>query len=173
MENFILNIWNAYTLIDVVLITLFALLWLVCLFRLKQAKKKLKDNQFFSDCSAQTIEDYEQEIRVQECKEKELRKSFEDAVAEITNLRSTHNIILGKVTYWRERALHQKHTTPIKQTDYKYWECRTDTLTPYFEKWKTYRSSKTQIAQPGTLSLIDEKGTTYLVYTKDFIPVKE
>jgi len=87
MQNFILNIWNAYTLIDVVLIMFFAILSLFYFLRLKQAKKKLKNYSFFSTCSAETILDYENQIKLQECQIEDRKKYFEDAVSEITELR--------------------------------------------------------------------------------------
>jgi len=59
------DLMNAYTLIDVVLILFFVILSLIYFLRLKQAKKKLKTYQFHTTMSAQTMQDYEDQIKLQ------------------------------------------------------------------------------------------------------------
>jgi len=93
----------------------------------------------------------------------DIKKAFEDAVAEITELRSKVkqlelkvfsineenkslsdrcDNLLTNVTYWKERALHQKHSKPVKQVESEWWEAKTN---PYgfFIKGNVYKQDKT------------------------------
>jgi len=185
MQNFILNIWNAYTLIDVVLIMFFAMLSLFYFLRLKQAKKKLKDYQFFSTVSAQTMQDYEDQIKLQECQIADVKKYFEDAVTEITELRSKNKVLESKcslldscndenlksLNYWKERALHQKHSKPVKQVESEYWECIYNQYAPEFINGNRYEVDKSKNSFLNTLFLIGESKCTCLVESKYFKPV--
>jgi len=202
MKDLILNIWNAYTLIDVVLIYLFVMLSLFYFLRLKQAKKKVKNYSFFSTCSAETIEDYENQIKLQECQIEDRKKYFEDAVAEITELRATNNRLKDTITgllndenniitelkedirikdktieelvlnrdYWKERALHQKHS---KQVESEYWEYIGFKYNPYspidFENGNKYKFL--HAAADGIFYLKNEQGEERLVERKYFKPV--
>jgi len=196
MQNFILNIWNAYTLIDVVLIYSFAMLSLFYFLRLKQAKKKLKDYQFYTTMSAQTMKDYEDQIKLQECQIADVKKYFEDAVAEITELRAknkqleandagyadkiselnedirikdkTIEELIFNRDYWKERALHYKHTKKVKPIESEWYECVND-IFPNFVKGKKYQNSKRKTLD-NLVWLIHDKHV-YLVHKADFKPV--
>lgn len=58
------------------------------LLRNSELKSKLRKESFYRTVSAQTIDDYEHQIKLQECQIEDRKKYFEDAVAEITELRS-------------------------------------------------------------------------------------
>jgi len=205
MQNFILNIWNAYTLIDVVLIMFFAMLSLFYFLRLKQAKKKLKTYQFHTTMSAQTMQDYEDQIKLQECQIEDRKKYFEDAVAEITELRiknkqleandagyadrmselkeanrvntKTINELILNRDYWKERALHQKHSKPLKQVESEWWECINE-IKGYFVEGCIYKTDNLSNDNPFPdnvfrLFINDNHLHSYLVNRKDFKPVQK
>jgi len=180
-----------------VLLVVIILLIVVAL-RLNEAKNRLKNEEFYSDVSAQTMADYDHRINVQECTIEEKKKAFEDAVAEITELRNEnkhlnsdlvklytenakqdeHNGLLideindlkSNRTYWKERALHQKHSKPFKQVESEWYECETDTLLPHFERLKTYQIG-TKMNIVSLFSLFDINGKECIVEKKYFKPV--
>jgi len=194
------DLMNAYTLIDVVLIYSFAMLSLFYFLRLKQAKKQIKNYSFFSTCSAETIEGYETQIKIQECQIADVKKYFEDAVAEITELRNEnkhlnsdlvklyaenakqdeHNGLLideikdltANRDYWKERSLHQKHSKQVKQIESEYWEAKTN---PYgfFIKGNVYKQDKTIITDDSLIWIFLNENDlhSHLVERKYFKPV--
>ena len=184
MENFILNLWNCWTLIDVTLIMLFAILSLFYFLRFRKVQKKLGNYQFFSGVSAQTIEDYEHQIHLQEEKEKELKKAFEDAVAEITELRSKNNELKlknidlsNKLT--RRYQLRDKSgrfiSNKVKQVDSEWWKCLVSSYGKYFTIGKKYQVSKEDkiIKDDSFLLLITNEGISGLCRKTDFKPVEK
>ena len=181
--EFLSDFMNVWTLIYVVLILFFAILAMVFFKRLKSALKKLKDYQFYNTVSAQTIEDYDNQIKLQECEITERKKYFEDAVAEITELRlkdknnfsyiqefiNDKDKLKVQVTHWKERALHQKHTKKvIKPIKSDWWECLSDGIL-YFGKGLKYRNSGRKTLD--ALIWLENDGHTYLVHKSSFKPV--
>ena len=75
--------------------------------------------------------------------------------------------------YWRERALHIKHTQKTDLESEKY-VCKTYIYSPHFEKNKEYKSSKSRVKfdKETTLCLISEDGRSSLVDKNYFLPVK-
>lgn len=143
--------------------------------RLKEAKISLKKELFFNKVSAETIEGYESQIKLQECQIEEKKKAFEDAVAEITELRSKEGVLKCKVKvlteqidYWKERALHQKHTKKVVESEW--YECIND-IFPNFIKGKKYQDSKRKTLD-NLVWLIHDKHC-YLVNKNDFKPVQQ
>lgn len=189
LTEFLSDFMNAYTLIDVALILFFAVLSVVYFKRLKSALKKLKDYQFYNTVSAQTIEDYDNQIKLQECEIEERKKYFEEAVAEITELRlkdknnfsyiqeliNDKDKLKVQITYWKERALHQKHTKKVVDTNnVDVWECKKDYF-QLFEKGKTYQEDKTSkiIHESKIWLFVNENHLhPYLVNKCDFKPVQ-
>jgi len=197
------DLMNAYTLIDVVLILFFATLSLFYFLRLKQAKNKLKTYQFHTTMSAQTMQDYEDQIKLQECQIADVKKYFEDAVAEITELRSkvkqleandagyadrmselkeanrvntkTINELVANRDYWKERALHQKHSKPVKQVESEWYEYIGFKYNPYsanlFINGNKYELSRIFVGNSSMMYLISENGSSCLVERKYFKPV--
>lgn len=187
LTEFLSDFMNAYTLIDVALILFFAVLSVVYFKRLKSALKKLKDYQFYNTVSAQTIEDYDNQIKLQECEIEERKKYFEEAVAEITELRlkdknnfsyiqeliNDKDKLKVQITYWKERALHQKHTKKVKPINTEYWEC-ISTDYENFKNGSQYKSDSTRTSLDDLLWLFNgESVHSYLVHKKDFKPVQK
>ena len=153
--------------------------------RLFECRKSLKKELFFNKASAQTIDDYDTQIKLQENKIFDLKSAFEDAVAEITELRSERKVTdskcsllescnqhnLDQIAYWKERALHYKHTKKV--VDSEWWECQTSLQYDYFEVGKTYKESITERKVDGMLFLICNDGDKipFLVEKKYFKPV--
>lgn len=145
------------------------------LLRYKELKSKFNKETFFKDVSMQTIEDYETQIKEQEDHIKELKKSFEDAVVEITELRSknkqlddTNNILIEKFKYWKERALHKKHTK--KEVESELFEY-TGESNSWFRKGNKYKSTKKH-ENKDLIFVIAEDGKEYLDSKIYFKPVK-
>lgn len=93
--------------------------------------------------------------------------------AKIDLIESCNQDNLKQITYWRERALHIKHTQKTDLESEKY-VCKTDIYLPHFEKNKDYKSSKSRVKfdKETTLCLISEYGRSSLVEKKYFLPVK-
>jgi hypothetical protein len=71
--------------------------------------------------------------------------------------------------YWKERALHYKHTKKVKPEDSESYECLEDILN-YFIKGNTYnRSNKLK----GMFGLVAENGKHYVVNSTQFKPVQK
>lgn len=149
------------------------------LLRYKELKSKLNKETFFKDVSMQTIEDYETQIKEQENHIKELKKSFEDAVVEITELRVDNKNLNSfvkeliedkdklkeQIIYWKERALHQKHTK--KEVENNVYLC-IKSIGEYFIEGKQYnRINK----DPNFLYLIGETKLIHIVNRTHFKPV--
>lgn len=155
--------------------------------RLKELKQKLSKETFFKDISMQTIEDYETQIKDQEDHIKELKKSFEDAVVEITELRSKNKQLQAEdagyadrmcelkeelrianksITYWKERALHQKHTK--KEVEDNVYLC-IKSIGEYFIEGKKY---KRRGNNKDLLHLVGESGLVHIVNKLHFKPAK-
>jgi len=201
MKDFILNIWNAYTLIDVTLILFFAILSLFYFLRLKQAKNKLKNYSFFSTCSAEKILDYENQIKLQECQIADVKKYFEDAVAEITELRSKAKLSQDelRIAYERIEVMQtglkeyfnkikllqtklsrstqprdsQGHFIKNKQINYEYFEYIGFKYNPYSPNYFENGESYKFVKNAGDdlFYLIDLLGKEKLVERKFFKPV--
>ena len=161
--------------------------------RLFECRKSLKNELFFNKVSAQTIDDYDNQIKLQECEIKERKKAFEDSCNRIKELEiqkegvvsqvmdlvgkckllelcTQHN--LDQIAYWKERALHYKHTKKV--VDSEWWECQTSLQYDYFEVGKTYKESTSERKVDGMLFLICTDGDKipFLVEKKYFKPVQ-
>lgn len=156
--------------------------YMILVLRHSEIKTKFNKETFFSNVSTQTITDYDNKIKAQESNMNELKQAFEDAVAEITELRSQNGVLRCKVkdlTYnrdhWKERALHQKHTKKeIDTTNIDVWECQKNYF-GLFEKGKTYQEDKTsKIIHESKIWLFVNPYHLhpYLVNKSDFKPVK-
>jgi len=176
--EFLSDFMNVWTLIYVVLILFFAILAMVFFKRLKSAKKKLKDYKFYNTVSAQTIEDYDNQIKLQDCEIAERKKYFEDAIVEITKLTSENKLLkscnqdnLKSIKYWKERALHQKHTKKVVESiNSDLWECINDQdyMKELFNMNNRYKELNIKSNKDNLLFLIGNDNASYLVYKKDF-----
>lgn len=169
------NIINYRELYGICLICITMLIGTIAIisFRYSELKNRHKNSKFFSDMSFQTLEDYETQIKAQEDHIKELKKSFEDAVVEITDLRSknkqlddTNNILIEKFKYWKERALHQKHTK--KEVEDNVYLC-IKSIGEYFIEGKKY---KRRGKNKDLLHLVGESGLVHIVNKLHFKPAK-
>lgn len=111
----------------------------------------------------------------------ELKQGFEDAVAEITELRMKNKELtdnmksiidqmhdhIKQITYWKERALHQKHTK--KEVESEWWECVSDNMA-MFTKGVKYRDSGRKTLD--ALIWLENNGHTYLTHKINFKPVQ-
>lgn len=173
--SYLSDFMNFWTLIDVILISFFAALSLYFYKSNKPLSEKVKNYQFFSTCSAQTIEDYETQIHKQDEKIKGLKKAFEDAVSEITELRSKYKELIesekstvSKLKYWKERALHQKHTK-TKQADSDWWECLEDKYKQFKKGEKYFKGGN---HKNNDFILLRNSNGTFLAEKKYFRPVE-
>ena len=93
--------------------------------------------------------------------------------AKIDLIESCNQDNLKQITYWRERALHIKHTQKTDRESEKYI-CNTDIYSPHFDKNKEYKASKSRVKfdKETTLCLISEDGRSSLVEKNYFLPVK-
>jgi len=162
------------------------ILLIVVVLRLNEAKNKLKNEEFFSDVSAQTIEDYEKQIKLQECQIEDRKKYFEDAVVEITQLRSEKKVLESKCDllyeinntikerhdYWKERALHQKHTKKVKPVESEWWECVNE-IKGYFMEGCIYKVDNSFNDNLFRLFINENHLHPYLVNKSDFKPVQK
>jgi len=131
----------------------------------------------------------------------ELKQGFEDAVAEITELRSKakisedelriayerieamsqgNKVLIDKnkllnqdltaqteqIAYWKERALHQKHTK--KEVNNEWYECISDNMA-MFVKGIKYRDSGRKTLS--SLVWLENNGHNYLTHKQNFKPV--
>jgi len=206
MLNFLENHSVNYAFTSGILLTVLlvvVILLIVVTLRLIEAKKTIKKENFYSNLSMQTVNDYEIGIQLQELKIIELKKAFEDAVAEITELRCKvknyanndaalsdrmselkeelrkSNILIEeqkaglidyyeKFTYWKERALHQKHSNPVKQIESEWYECISDNMVS-FVKGVKYKDSGRKTLD--ALVWLENDGHTYLTHKSNFKPV--
>lgn len=149
--------------------------------KVKELETKAKNEGFYRTVSAQTITDYDNQIKRQESHINDIKQAFEDAVAEINELRiqisalkEVNNMLLNvnsgqksKITYWKERALHQKHTK--KEVNAYMWECISDNMAN-FTKGVKYRDSGRKTLS--SLIWLENDGHTYLTHKQNFKPVK-
>jgi len=199
--EFLSDFMNVWTLIDVALILFFAFLAMVYYDLNKLARKNLKDYQFYNTVSAQTIEDYDNQIKLQENKITDLKSAFEDAVSEITKLRVRNKLLeenedsyaahfvrlkdenkllescnqdnLKSIKYWKERALHQKHTKKVVESvESNLWEyIQAAYNNSFFIIGNKYQKSKLFIGNDNLIYLICEDGSSCLVEKRHFKPV--
>lgn len=163
--------------ISLVIITMLIGITVAISLRYSELKNKHKNSKFFSDISFQTLEDYETQIKKQSdeidrknTKIEQLTTAFEDAVVEITRLRSENETLTENRTYWKERALHKKHTK--KEIDSEWWECITDVYLS-FTKGEKYKKVKSKLENKQLIMLISNDGlSTFLVKKDNFNPVK-
>lgn len=162
----------------------FACFYMILALRHSELKQKLSKETFFNKVSAQTITDYDEQIKAQESKINDLKQAFEDAVAEITEHRSRiktyqerqekYELLINKlndqITYWKERALHVKHTK--KEVESDMWECIYNIYAPEFINGNKYEDDKSKNSFSNVLFLIGESKCTCLVERKYFKPVK-
>jgi len=154
----------------------------------KQNQHELKEEKAFSETQGSMYS----KLLV---KYADMNKAFEDAVAEITSLRSKLKFSyessenLGKrfhedqlkieslnkaLTYWKERALHQKHSKPVKQVESEWYEClSTEYDKNIFVKYGKYKKSTllSTDKSENLLGLVANNGVSYLVFKSDFKPV--
>jgi len=185
---------------------LIAIIFIIALYlRLKEAKTWIK----FSDIEKkQTRTELKEEKAFSETqgsmyskllvKYADTKKYFEDAVAEITSLRSklkfsyesSENLgnrfhedqlkieSLNKaLTYWKERALHQKHSKPVKQVESDWYECVNE-IKGYFVEGCIYKIDNSSNDNPFPdnvfrLFINENHLHSYLVNRKDFKPVQK
>lgn len=115
----------------------------------------------------------------------ELKQGFEDAVAEITKLRSEKKVtdsnidlldeinktLTDRVTYWKERALHQKHTKKVVESEWYELINDQDYMKELFNTNKKYKIYHIKPSKDTLLFLIGNDNKPYLVYKSDFKPV--
>lgn len=172
--------------------------YMILVLRHSELKQKLSKETFFNKVSAQTITDYDNQIKAQELHINDIKQAFEDAVAEINELKSkisalkeVNNMLLKSgyetrlkikknrdenndlITYWKERALHQKHTK--KEVKYDMWEYIGHERYNQFcfvqgNKYEVNASQKLSFDR--LIYLIGENGASFIVEKKYFKPVK-
>lgn len=185
VDKNILNYRELYGICLIMIVMLICVIAIISL-RYSELKKTHKNSKFFSDMSFQTLEDYETQIKEQSdeiyrknTKTEQLKTAFEDAVAEITDLRSkleADKVIIKhldeKITYWKERALHQKHTKKVVESEW--YECVSSEYDKnIFEinnKYKIYTIISVRNSE-NLLALVGKNGVSYLVFKSDFKPV--
>lgn len=178
---------NAWTFIDFTLIMFFA--WLSFLYRQTWKKQSLIDSGIITrnairmnnqEIDAELLKDYKdknkelsillhQKITFAD----ELKKSFEQAVAEIKKLVATEAEKDKQIAFLKSVKNHKKR--PVFDPDIKEWECSSEEYLPCF-----YPKQKYKIASPTilfdkntTLLLTSENGESCLVDKNSFTPVKE
>jgi len=89
-------------------------------------------------------------------------------IDEINDLKSNRD-------YWKERALHHKHSKPVKQVESEWYKCikSSDYLPNYFVLGGKYKKSETQINIDPKLHmcLISNNGISCTVLKSNFKPV--
>lgn len=111
---------------------------------------------------------------------KELRKSFIDAVAEIKKMVAENKLLesinennLKQIEYLKAVKNHKKR--PIFEPEVKEWECiLDDDYYPNFKQEKIYKATTphANINKETTLCLVSERGIPCLVDKKYFKPIK-
>jgi len=83
-------------------------------------------------------------------------------IDEINDLKSNRD-------YWKERALHQKHSNPVKQVESEWYECLTSS---YYNFRKGHNYIKlTNYLNINMCWMINDKGNRVIVERKYFKPV--
>lgn len=103
----------------------------------------------------------------------ELKKSFEDAVAEIKLLKASNQDNLKQIAYLKAVKNHKKR--PVFEPEVKEWECVNPEYWPKFHVGRKYKNAITvpvDFDKATTLCLLSENGIACLVEKQYFIPVK-
>jgi len=167
----------------------------------KQNRHELKEEKSFSETQGNMYSKLLVRYADLKDKNKELKKAFEDSVAEITELRANekaynselkklyaenakqderNGLLIDEINdlkanrdYWKERALHQKHSKPVKQVESKYWQLTKDItfVNNLFETGEVYKKSHLKPSSDSLLFLIAKNNRSYLVDKSYFKPV--
>lgn len=175
--NYLSDFMNAWTFIDLTLITFFA--WLAFFYRQTWKKQSFIDSHMVAR-NFTRINNQGTEIEILTSNNKELHKAFASSVDEMKKLMAENELLefcnqenLECIAHWRERALHQKHTKKAV-VEAKEWECNTSDYEPLFHSGNTYKNatSKSEYDKATTLCLLSENGIACLVEKQYFTPVK-
>jgi len=155
MYDFITNLVNGWTLID---LTIMFILLLVAyrLFLKVQAKEKLLK---FSDIEREQAKD---EIYI-------LNKELLSTKERLNEMTKSYFKSTESISYWKERALHKKHTKKVVDSDN--WKCINQHYLN-FNNCSTYKKDSSQTPTSNSLLfLICDDNKSYLVEKKYFKPV--
>ena len=163
LTNYLSDFMNFWTLFDVVVI----LTLTVLLSRKANYCKHLNSELLFQKA-------LNTELKIEHLSQLKIKNDqISQAQSDLLTSKQNEVKLQSEKLYWRERALHIKHTQKTDLESEKY-VCKTDIYSPHFEKNKEYKSSKSRVKfdKETTLCLISEDGRSSLVEKNYFLPVK-
>ena len=197
VENNLIDYNHFWALLVAVFVSLPIIIHINLQNRNLELEKRLKKEAFLSDVSIKTVNDYEEQIKSQESQIIDVKQAFSDADEEIKELRSIFGIsqdelkiayerievmgngnktlvdknesLVNEIIYWKERALHQKHTKKVVESGY--FECISDNYYyKHFKKGSKYFEDNRGLRFDNEVfvCLKSDSGTVCLVKRKDF-----
>ena len=163
LTNYLSDFMNFWTLFDVVVI-----LTLTELLSRKANYCKHLNSELLFQKALNT------ELKIEHLSQLKIKNDqISQAQSDLLTSKQNEVKLQSEKLYWRERALHIKHTQKTDIESEKY-VCKTDIYLPHFEKNKEYKASKSRVKfdKETTLCLISEDGRSSLVEKNHFLPVK-
>ena len=174
MENFIINLWNAWTFIDLAIMLILAACWYFTNEKKRDLQTEYNYSEFMLKCEQTKLENertqslslkIESEKRLIELgKLKYVLKMSEDTIKSINDQISRKN----------QPRDSQGHFAKIKKEPEKVvdeWVCNTTRYEPHFTKESVYKPSEIKSKGNDLIWMVSNSGCKNLVYKSDFKPV--
>jgi hypothetical protein len=174
MENFIINLWNAWTLVDLAIMLILAACWYFTNEKKRDLQTEYNYSEFMLKCEQTKLEN-------ERTQSLSLKIESEKRLIEIGKLKYVLKISEGTIKCINDQISRKnqprdsqghfikvKKEPEIKVTE---WICNTTKYEPHFTKEVAYKPSEIKSKGSDLIHMIANSGATCLVYKSDFKPV--
>jgi len=174
MENFILNLFNAWTLLDLVIMLILAACWYFTNEKKRDLHTEYNYSEFMLKCEQTKFENEQIKFQSKWAEAEKLNHEKQelqfllDAYEEI--IQSFHDKISRK-DQPRDKKGHFAKVEKEPEKEVTELVCNTTQYEPHFTKDNTYKPSEIKSKGNDLIHMVSNSGGTCLVYKSDFKPV--
>lgn len=174
MENFIFNFWNAWTLLDLVIMIILAACWYFTNEKKRDLQTEYNYSEFMLKCEQTKFENEKTRslsLKLENEKlnhEKQELQFLLDADEEIIQ---SFNDKISRKDQPRDKKGHFTKVEKEPEKEVIEWVCNTTQYEPHFTKDNTYKPSEIKSKGNDLIHMVSNSGNTCLVYKSDFKPV--
>jgi len=181
MENFILNLFNAWTFVDLAIMLILGFYCNYFADKLKQTRIELTYSEFMLKCEKTKLENEQTRSLSMKIENEKNRIENEKNKLEIKRLKFVVNVSEDVIKSLHESISRknqprdsQGHFAKIKKEPEKVvteWVCNATKYEPFFANGSSYKPSEMKSIGNDLIWMVGNSGKIYLVHKSDFKPV--
>lgn len=174
MNDFIINLWNAWTFVDLAIMLILAACWYFTNEKKRDLQTEYNYSEFMLKCEQTKLEN-------ERTQSLSLKIESEKRLLEIGKLKyvlkmseDTIRCINDQISRKNQPRDAKGHFAKIKKEPEKVvteWVCNTTQYEPHFTKGNTYKPSEIGTLGNDLIHMVSDNGNTCLVYKSNFKPV--